>query len=628
MSLCLSGTWWRSVPLLLALLASMPAAQPQLPQGFTDESLAQGLQFPTSFAFLPDGRMLVTEQAGSVKVVTRTGVGLVGTVPGVALNNTERGLLGIAVDPAWPEEPFIYLHYNHETPPQVMIVRSRLSGSLSDPGSTSLAATTAYVVLDGIPDNDPLHNGGTLRFGTDGMLYASTGDDHSGCLAQTPGSLAGSILRLDVEGLHQATGGGPPPRSALRAPGNPFAGVDAGLVWAYGLRNPWRFNVDPVTGRLYVGDVGPAVFEEVDEVTGPGQNFGWPWMEGPAPYTTCPQGTVAFTAPAVAYDRTGSGAAVLPFGGRYRNLPGAPYNFGPAYEGDLLVGDFVQGVVKRYEHEAGAWQPAASVPGQPGAHWAAGLSFVSDVQEGPDGALYYLTWTPNGELRRIRPDAGAFQLQVVQGDGQAVNAGQQAHELLVVRCTDASGAPVPGMRVTFQVVEGEARLGAQPRLTAPDGTAATRLMAPAPPEGSTIRVRASVTAAQPVVFTLAWRGLDGSYNAATGTLSLTVRHSEPSSPFTLGVVPEPASPIPTPLGPLLVDPITGPPWSLDGLGLFGPPLPWALTAPVTAEARLEVSGIPPAFTGFDLVFQAFAVDSGRLPAWDAFMMSNGVTISF
>ena len=133
-----------------------------------------------------------------------------------------------------------------------------VTGDLADPASTNLAlgtrSTTSSPTSRTTPSN---HNGGSLRFGIDGKLYLSIGDDASGCAAQDISSSLGCVWRIDVSNLPGA-GAGPPAKSTLIPAGNPFAGPtdNARLVWCHGLRNPFRFHIDSVTGYLYIADVG------------------------------------------------------------------------------------------------------------------------------------------------------------------------------------------------------------------------------------------------------------------------------------------------------------------------------------------------------------------------------------
>jgi glucose/arabinose dehydrogenase len=283
------------------------------------------------------------------------------------------------------------------------LVRYDITGKLSDANSTNLTLGKQYVILSDIPDQNEEHNGGTLRFGPDGMLYVSIGEDGVPCDSQNPSILRGSILRLDVSNL-PSQGSGPPTKSLLIPKGNPLSGPDdnSRLTWCYGLRNPFRFDVDFNTGSLYIADVGGSRYEEYNEAKG-GENFGWPWYEGPYKHLTCPgspPSTPVF--PVSGYDtQKMNGASILPFT-FYRNRLGGTSNFGNNYEGDAFFVEFYHGFVRHLEKSGNTWGPAAPVPGQPnGTDWATGVPWASDATVGPDGAIYF-THLQYGNIDRIR----------------------------------------------------------------------------------------------------------------------------------------------------------------------------------------------------------------------------------
>ncbi len=406
--------------LLLALAVSAPArAEVRLPDAFADELVVSGLASPTGMAFLPDGRLLVVEQkTGALRLVVRDAlapVDPVGIVPQVHGRGGERGLLGIAVDPGWPSRPYVYVHGTSLDPDSVIrISRFALTGDLDFVASGSLALDVASrrEVIAGIPDFSTRHNGGTLRFGMDGMLYASVGDDVLACAAQDSSSLHGAILRLDVTGLPDGPGGAPDP-AAVTPPDNPFVGSAspaARLVWAFGLRNPFRFHVDPATGDLFVGDVGETTWEEVDRVTGSGPNLGWPLWEGPdeSPFAASCDPVPNPPNAIWTYDRTAAFQASVITAGVCRVDSGEARAFPADYDGALFVGDYFQGFLTRLVNEGGSWRIADPVAGQPSAQsWADGLTAVSDWLFGPDGALWYCKQSTGGsrtgQIHRIVP---------------------------------------------------------------------------------------------------------------------------------------------------------------------------------------------------------------------------------
>src|SRR5262245_39507056 len=260
----------RSAPLarfalsLLALGApgaSLGAAG-TVPPDFTDSLVLGGLRFPVAMTSLPDGRVLFTEQfTADIRLIVNgalSPVDPVCTVPDVRNNpGTEQGLLGIAVDPGWPARPYIYVHYDAASSANIHLARFTVAGDLSFTGNGALTIDTATRrdLLITIPDNADNHNGGTLRFGPDGRLYDSIGEDAQRCAAQDSTALQGKILRLDISNV-PAGAGGPPAQSVITPSDNPFVdrpNANEQLVWALGLRNPFRFNVD-TDGTLFVAD--------------------------------------------------------------------------------------------------------------------------------------------------------------------------------------------------------------------------------------------------------------------------------------------------------------------------------------------------------------------------------------
>ncbi|HET9232806.1 MAG TPA: PQQ-dependent sugar dehydrogenase, partial [Candidatus Eisenbacteria bacterium] len=408
---CIKGTF--ALAAWILLLATSSVADAALPTGFADQNVVTGLSQPASFDFLPDGRILIVEQK-TFRVRLITGGTLFAnpilTVPDVNGAGPEQGLLGIAVDPAWPTRPFVYLYFDRTPGSVIYLVRYTASGSLSDPASTNLTLGTRMNLLTDIPDNAGNHNGGTLRFGPDGNLYASLGEDADRCSAQDSTRLKGNILRLSVSGL-PATGTTQPAKSALAPPDNPFPGgdVNAALVFAYGLRNPFRIQIDPLTGKVYIGDVGENTWEEVDEAEG-GENFGWPFREALAVITAggCSEpggsGNHYYVPPIAYYNRTiPPGSASVICGPRYRPKPGGIHNFPAQYHGAVFYSDYYRGFLRVVVENGNGWTPLPDAPGQPDTtNWATGITNVGDYLVGPDGGIYYLKQFP-GELHLIRP---------------------------------------------------------------------------------------------------------------------------------------------------------------------------------------------------------------------------------
>ena len=413
----------RLLPLVALIASAMLAlaaparAQLYLPWVFEEEVIYHGLDQSVAMALLPDGRLFVIEKVSArVRLIVGWALAAIDpvlTVPNVEAAILEQGLLGIAVDPGWPARPYIYVHYNHAGTPYIRISRFTVGGDLgfTADGSLSIDPATQYDILTDIVDNTPYHNSGTLRFGPDGMLYDSIGDDYSPCLAQDLTALAGKILRLDVSAL-PAGGGGPPAKSLITPADNPFVthpNENARLVCHWGLRNPFRFAIDPLTGDMLIGDVGLETREELNYLSAFGRNMQWPIYEGdvPGPLTCGGVDSSSWTDPIYVYDHI-EGRAVTA-GVIYRTLAGAADPFPPEYEGDVFFSDTYGAWVRRLKRSGDTWA-LAPAPGQPNAtDWGLGLgaSLIVDWLQAPDGSLYYCriasqyTQGP-GEIRRIR----------------------------------------------------------------------------------------------------------------------------------------------------------------------------------------------------------------------------------
>ncbi|MCE3287670.1 MAG: glucose/sorbosone dehydrogenase-like protein [Gaiellaceae bacterium] len=253
-------------------------------------------------------RLFVVEQAGTVRVV-RDGEML--DRPFLDIREdvklvSEPGLLSIAFAPDYASSGLLYAFYNtHAGNGDI-----RISEFLRHPADPDLADADTERILVTIVKPWENHNGGMLQFGPDGYLYASVGDGDSGVLnppgffAQRKDSLLGTILRIDPR--HGAPYAIPP--------GNPFVAEQGALpeIWAYGLRNPWRFWIDDQTGSMFIADAGNAQREEVDlaRLDAPGANFGWPCFEGTVPFDTTKTCSGA-RPPLLEYALSGSNCAVI-----------------------------------------------------------------------------------------------------------------------------------------------------------------------------------------------------------------------------------------------------------------------------------------------------------------------------
>jgi glucose/arabinose dehydrogenase len=304
--------------------------------------VAGGFQAPLFVTHAGDGsdRLYVVEQGGVIRTMAN---GRVDATPFLDISDLtepggEQGLLGLAFHPGFEDNRRFFVDYT-DNEGDTVVAEYRAGQDGADPSSAR--------VLMRIEQPYPNHNGGALEFGPDGYLYIATGDGGSAGdpedRAQNRDALLGKLLRIDVDG-----------RSPYEIPGdNPF--VDGGgrpEIWAYGLRNPWRFSFDRVTGTLWIGDVGQSAREEINRVRSraAGLDYGWNEMEGTAcfePPTDCDeQGSIA---PITEYTHEDGSCSIT--GGhvyRGRRFPGL--------RGGYFFSDFCSGKVWAIEADGPARQ--------------------------------------------------------------------------------------------------------------------------------------------------------------------------------------------------------------------------------------------------------------------------------
>jgi glucose/arabinose dehydrogenase len=237
------------------------------------EPLIDGLSAPVYLTAAGDGsrRVFIVEQPGTIRVYQQD---MLQEQPFLDIRaqvrfGGERGLLSVAFHPQYAENGRFFVNYTRSTDSATVIAEYRVS---DDPDLVDSGSERVLLVIE---QPFPNHNGGQLQFGPDGMLYVGMGDGGSSGdplgHGQNPKTLLGTLLRIDVDGGEPYT-----------IPGdNPFVNrPDAqGEIWAYGLRNPWRFSFDRCDGRLFLADVGQNLWEEVDLIE-KGGNYGWNVMEG------------------------------------------------------------------------------------------------------------------------------------------------------------------------------------------------------------------------------------------------------------------------------------------------------------------------------------------------------------
>ena len=331
---------------------------------FVETQYVGGLDTPTAMAFAPDGRLFVAQKGGALRVVS-SGVLLSTPFLSVLVDTAgEQGLLGVAFDPSFSSNRFVYVYYSSLATGQNRV--SRFTASTANPNVA--AAGSEVVLLDNITGTATNHQGGAIDFGGDGKLYVAVGDDGVSTDADELDTLRGKILRINSDGSIPAD--------------NPFVGVTGarGETWANGLRNPFSFAVDPGSARIYLNDVGENTWEEVNALAR-GANYGWPTCEGPQGSGVGVCTSSAFIYPIHAY--THAVGRAITGGAFYRGS-----TFPAQYQGAYFFGDYIGGFIK--------WLDTANVVHD----WRAAQSPVA-IRIGSDGALYYAS-IGNGIVYRVQ----------------------------------------------------------------------------------------------------------------------------------------------------------------------------------------------------------------------------------
>jgi glucose/arabinose dehydrogenase/PKD repeat protein len=395
------------------------AAATTLPPGFEDRLLASASK-PIALAFTPDGRMLIATQPGQLRVYKN---GALLQTPALSVSgricaNSERGLLGVAVDPNFSANRYVYLFYTHNkfgvcptgqptnaSNPVNRVSRFVMTGDTID-------QATEKVLIDNLPSPNGNHNSGDLGFGKDGYLYVTVGDGQcdykgdSGCAGANDASrdrhvLLGKVLRVTRDGRIPSTNpytGTGSARCNLAGMTDP--GKNCQETFAWGLRNPFRFAFDPNAAgtRFFVNDVGQNSWEEIDQGKA-GADYAWNLCEGnhDNPDRAGSVGCTAtpHTPPVHEYDHGGTGCASIT-GGAF-----VPDGFWPAsYDDSYLFGDYVCNKIFKMKPKSGG--------GFTQTEFASGLGQGGPIAMafgpyGPGKALYYTTYANDGEVRRIAP---------------------------------------------------------------------------------------------------------------------------------------------------------------------------------------------------------------------------------
>lgn len=343
--------------------------------GFSDTAVVTTLAGPTDFTWTPDGRMLILEKAGRVRIVVGGVLQPTAALDLVTVTDSgnEKGFLGICVHPGFATNGFVFLYYTRNSSTRNRISRFTMTGNTITPGSE-------VVILDNISAQGGNHNGGTVLIGPDGKLWAAPGDSGTGGakaqnLSPFPyeGAFSGKVLRMELDGSPAA--------------GNPFLGdvTREPRIYAYGFRNPFRFSFRPSNGALFAGDVGQSAREEIDVVTA-GGNYGWPMAEGTIINTPPCTGCIP---PVFDYPRSVGGS-----------ITGGVFVTGTAYpallQGKYVFGDYVSSTLKFLDFNS------SNVVVGGLQDFATGANGPVAFKMGPDGLLYYAAIN-NGRIYRINP---------------------------------------------------------------------------------------------------------------------------------------------------------------------------------------------------------------------------------
>jgi glucose/arabinose dehydrogenase len=421
----------RALRRLRALLLSLVLAHAIPAHAGIDLSLvAAGIPNLVDIEHAGDSRLFLVDQQGRILVLEGT---IVRTTPfldisDLVLFSGEQGLLGLAFHRNYQSNGYFYLNYVNNAGDTV-IARYRVSAgnpNVADPGSASILLT----------EDQPFsnHKGGQLRFGPDGFLYIALGDGGSGGDPQNNGqrldTLLGKLLRIDVDSATPY---------AIPA-GNPFAGTPGARpeIWAYGLRNPWRFSFDRLTGDIFIADVGQGSWEEIDfepAATG-GRNYGWRRMEGTHCYnpgSNCTDGSLVL--PIVEYPHS-LGCSVTG-GFRYRGTAL------PEHQGTYFFGDYCTGRIwGATPNSDGSWSATQLLDSQ---------ASIATFGEDASGNLYLSHYGNPGQLYRIVPSTSSVpRLTIIRsGAGVAlITSTPQAIYCRTICAMEATNGPIITLHVT------------------------------------------------------------------------------------------------------------------------------------------------------------------------------------
>ncbi len=369
--------------------STTPSRAVDLPANLRVETVVASANFPVAMAWTPDGRLLYTEKSGAIRVVEN---GQLRDEPFAVFDVDdffERGLLGIAVDPGYASNNYVYVYYTRADTSGHRVVR------LLDVNGQGVEPT---ILLDeSNPTGQPFHNGGNVHFGPDGYLYVTLGENGDPGLAQRLDTPLGKILRIN------AADGTAPADNPFYDDGDPASGNDD-RIWAYGLRNSFDFTFHPITDEMFVTENGPECDDEINRIE-PGGNYGW------RPESSCGDPHDGFEPPLWRFPDTIA-------------LTGIAF-----HQGDMFVCAWNNFGFLRVEGSDGTFRELTGVE-----TWD-GVSCQTDVTPGPDGALYV---SNRESIRRVVREDGGVPDFSVPGGHYYTQAGSGEGGFAIVDDTDAA----------------------------------------------------------------------------------------------------------------------------------------------------------------------------------------------
>jgi glucose/arabinose dehydrogenase len=388
-----------------------------VPENFSSSTFLSGINQPMGMTWLPDGRVLIIEKPGTIKITdpdegtkdTATYMDLTGKVN----DGRERGFIDITLDPNFEQNGYVYVFYSNDDEDTNRIARFTHQENGGGLQSSADPSTEFVVWKEDEPWKSCCHQGAGLDFGPDGKLWLTTGDDfEGGAVSQNLAKASGKVIRINKDGTI-------PQDNPYVGDGNPDT---LGEIWAYGVRNPFRGEWDLESKRFFFGDVGGNEnpdYEEVNVATldNPGANYGWPACEGTSKSTEDAPCEISQTAPVYSYPHSEGNS--ITGGEVYRGN-----QFPTEYQGAYFFGDYAKNWIKYLTFDSNGDVQSVEM-------FEDSADNVNSISVGPDGALYW-TSISDGTITKV------------------TYTGNQAPQIDSVSATPTSAASAP-QTVDFNV---------------------------------------------------------------------------------------------------------------------------------------------------------------------------------